>query len=57
MYEGNRVCPVYCGPTGKEYALSYATQRARYTPTEIQVLDCKWNVAETIPPETVRGLI
>jgi len=30
---------------------------ADYAPTEIQVLDNDWNVAETISPETVRGLI
>jgi len=30
---------------------------AGYAPTEIQVLDNDWNVAETISPETVRGLI
>lgn len=57
VYEGDGVCPVYCGATGKEYALSYARQRAGYAPTEIQVLDAEWNIAEIIPPENKRGLV
>jgi hypothetical protein len=42
VHEGDGVCPVYCGTTAKESALSYARQRAGYSPTEIQVLDAKW---------------
>jgi hypothetical protein len=52
---GNGVSPVYCGPTAREYALSYAHQRAGYAPTEIRVLDNDWNVVETIAPENTRG--
>jgi hypothetical protein len=47
----------FCGANGREDAVSHARQRAGYAPTEIQVLDNDWNVAETISPETVRGLI
>jgi hypothetical protein len=57
VYEGDGVSPVFCGSNGREDALSYARQRAGYAPTEIQVLDNNWNVAETISPEAVRGLI
>jgi hypothetical protein len=39
--EGDGVCPVYCGATARESALSYARQRAGYSPTEIQVLDAR----------------
>ena len=46
----------FCGANGREDAVSHARQRAGYAPTEIQVLDNDWNVAETISPETVRGL-
>ena len=55
--EGEGVCPVYCGPTGREYALSYARQRAGYSPTEIQMLNHDWNVVEIVPPEDKRGLV
>jgi len=55
--EGDGVCPVYCGAAARESALSYARQRAGYSPTEIQVLDAKWNAAEIIPPEDKRGLV
>jgi len=55
--EGDGVCPVYCGTTAKESALSYARQRAGYSPTEIQVLDAKWNVAEIIPPGDKRAVV
>jgi hypothetical protein len=55
--EGDRVCPVYCGATARESALSYARQRAGYSLTEIQVLDAEWNVAEIIPPEDKRALV
>jgi hypothetical protein len=43
VYEGDGVCPVYCGAKAKEDALSYARQRAEYSPTAIQVLDADWN--------------
>jgi hypothetical protein len=38
----------FCGANGREDAVSHARQRAGYAPTEIQVLDNDWNVAETI---------
>jgi len=43
VYEGDGVCPVYCGPNAREQALSYARQRAGYGRAEIQVLDEAWN--------------
>ena len=55
--EGDGVCPVYCGTTARERALSYARQRAGYSPTEIQVLDAEGNVAEILPPEDKRALV
>jgi hypothetical protein len=57
VYEGEGVCPAFCGANSREDALSYARQRAGYAPTEIQVLDNHWNVLETISPELARGLI
>ena len=56
-FEGDDVSPVYCGPNARESALSYARQRSGYAPTEIEILDDIWNVAETIQPESVRGLV
>jgi hypothetical protein len=56
VFEAEGVCPVYCGPTAREDALSYARQRAGYSPTEIQVLNHDWNVVEIVPPEDKRGL-
>jgi hypothetical protein len=49
--------PIYCGENARESALSYAKQRAGYAPTEIQVLDAEWNVAEIIAPQITRGLV
>ena len=57
VFEGDGVSPVYCGPNGREDALSYARQRAGYAPTEIRVLDHHWNVVETIAPENTLGLV
>jgi len=57
VYEGDGVSPTFCGPTARESALSYARQRAGYAPTEICVIDDGGNVVETIPAETVRGLV
>jgi len=57
VFEGDGVSPVYCGPNGREDALSYARQRAGYAPTEIRVLDNHWNVVETIAPENTLGLV
>lgn len=57
VFETEGVSPVYCGATAREYALSYARQRAGYAPTEVRVLDNHWNVAERIAPEHTRGLI
>jgi len=57
VYEGEGLCPVYCGERAREDALSYARQRAGYAPTEIQVFNNNWNIAQTIPAETVRGLV
>ena len=57
VFEGDGVSPVYCGPNGREDALSYARQRAGYAPTEIRVLDNHWNVVETIAPGNTLGLV
>jgi hypothetical protein len=57
VYEGDGVSPVYCGPNAREDALSYARKRAGYAPTEIRVLDAEWNVAETILPQPMHGLV
>ena len=57
VFEGDGVSPVFCGENGREDALSYARQRAGYAPTEIRILDDAWNVAQTIQPETARGLV
>jgi hypothetical protein len=57
VFEGDGVSPVYCGPSARESALSYARQRAGYAPTEIEILDDGGNVAERIQPETARGLV
>jgi hypothetical protein len=48
---------VFCGENGREGALSYARQRARYAPTEIRVLDAEWNVVEMIGNEDARPLV
>jgi len=57
VYEADGVSPVYCGPSAREDALSYARQRAGYAPTEICILDGEWNVVEAILPQPVRGLV
>ena len=57
VYEGEGVSPTFCGTNAQEDALSYARQRARYAPTEIQMLDNGWNITETISPKTVRCMI
>jgi hypothetical protein len=57
VFEGDGVCPVYCGENARESALSYAKQRAAYAPTEIRVLDHDWNVVEIIAAENTRGLV
>lgn len=57
VFEGEDVCPVYLDDHARDSALSYARQRAGYAPTEIQILDDGWNVAETIQPEATRGLV
>ena len=57
MYATDGVSPVYCGPSAREDALSYARQRAGYAPTEICILDGEWNVVEAILPQLVRGLV
>jgi hypothetical protein len=57
VFEADGVSPVFCGESGQEDALSYARQRAGYAPTEIRILDDAWNVAQTIQPETARGLV
>jgi hypothetical protein len=41
----------------REDALSYAQQRAGYAPTEIKVLDAKWNITDVIPAVSGHGLI
>jgi hypothetical protein len=57
VYEGEGVCPVYCGERAREDALSYARQRAGHAPTEIKVLDAKWNVTSVIPAVSGHPLI
>jgi hypothetical protein len=57
VFEGQGVCPVYCGPNAREQALSYARQRAGYGRAEIQVLDAAGNVVETIGNEDLRPLV
>jgi hypothetical protein len=42
---------------GREDALSCAQQRARHAPTEVKVLDAKWNVAKVIPAASGQSLI
>ena len=46
VFEAEGVCPVYCGATGREYAMYYAKQRAGYAPTRIEVLDSDWSIAD-----------
>jgi len=57
LFEADGVSPVYCGPNGREQALSYARQRSGYGRAEIQVLDESGNVAETISNEDSRPLV
>ena len=57
VFEAEGVCPVHCGPNARESAISYARQRAGYAPTEIQVLDERGNVDETISNEDSRPLV
>jgi len=57
VLEAEGVCPVYCGSTGREYALSYARQRASYGRRGIQVLDNAWNITGTISNEDVKPLV
>jgi len=57
VFEAEGVCPVYCGPNGRDQALSYARQRAGYGRAEIQVRDESGNVAETISNEDLRPLV
>jgi len=40
-------------PHGKMRSATHA----RYSPTEIQVLNHGWNVVEIVPPEDKRGLV
>ena len=57
VYQADGVSPVYCGPSAREHALSYARQRAGYAPTEIRILDAEWKVVEAILTQLVRGLV
>ena len=57
VFEAEGVCPVYCGERAREDALSYAQQRAGYAPTEIKVLDAKWNINTVIPAVSGHALI
>jgi hypothetical protein len=57
VHEAGGLCPVYCGERGREVALNYAKQRARYGRAEIQVLDESWNVVETIGNEDLSPLV
>jgi hypothetical protein len=57
VFEADGVSPVYCGERGRESALSYARQRARYGRAEIQVLDESWNIIETITNEDLKPVV
>jgi hypothetical protein len=57
VYEDEGVSLVFCGANGREDALSYAQQRARHAPTEVKVLDAKWNVTKVIPAASRQSLI
>ena len=57
VFEAEGVSPVFCGEDGRESALSYARQRARYGRAEIQVLDEAWNVVETIGNESLKPVV
>jgi hypothetical protein len=57
VYEDEGVAPVFCAANGREDALSYAQQRAGYAPTEVKVLDAKWNVTNVIPAASGQSLI
>ena len=57
VFEAEGVCPVYCGETGRRYALDYAQQRAHSGLCDIQVLDDAWGVVYTITNEKLRPLV
>jgi hypothetical protein len=57
VFEDEGVSPVFCGEDGRESALSYARQRAGYGRAEIQVLDERWNVVETITNEDLKPVV
>jgi len=57
VFEAEGVCPVYCGETGREFALSYAQQRAKSGLCDIQLLDKSWNVVEIITNEDLEPVI
>jgi hypothetical protein len=57
VFEAEGVCPVYCGNKARESALSYAQQRAGYGRCDIQVLDERWNVVETITNEDLKPVV
>src|SRR5947209_4967524 len=48
VFEGEGVCPVFCGEGGRDDSRSYANQRAGSGRVEIQVLDEAGNVVEAI---------
>ena len=57
VFEAEGVCPVYCGTSGRDSALSYARQRAGYGRCDIQVLDDEWKVAEIIDNENLKPVV
>ena len=57
VFEAEGVCPVYCGETGRKYALSYAHQRAKSGLCDIHVLDENWNLVETITNEDLKPVV
>ena len=57
VFEAPGVCPVYCGETGRQYALNYARQRMDYGRCDLQVLDENWNVVETITNEDLKPVV
>ena len=57
VFEGEGVCPVFCGHNGRGQALSYARQRAATVSRRSRCWTKSGNVAETISNEDARPLV
>jgi hypothetical protein len=57
VFEAEGVCPVFCGETGRQYALDCVQQRAHSGLCDIQVLDENWNVVETVTNEDLKPVV